>query len=98
MSLHLPADTDLSSPQIKLITEWNEAFLQRNVDMAVKPLHKDFRRVVYPRSMGHPEQNKDEWLEEITGIFGLATGFDVGHIPCYSNFLNLLCRRPSIPL
>ena len=44
MSLRLPADRDLSSPQIKLITEWIQAFQQRNVDMAVKPLHKDFRR------------------------------------------------------
>ena len=87
MPLQLPADTNLSSPQIKLITEWHEAFLQRNVDTAVKPLHKDFRRVVYPRSMGFPEQNKDEWLKELTGILGLATGFDVGHTPCYSNLL-----------
>ena len=69
--------------------------------MAVKPLHKDFRRVVYPRSMGHPEQNKDEWRKELTGTFGLATGFDVGHSPATRTFfpqLNLLCRRPSILL
>ena len=55
--------------------------------MAVKPLHKDFRRVVHPRSMGHPEQDKDEWRKELTGDFGFATGFEVGHTPCYSNFL-----------
>ena len=56
--------------------------------MVMKPLHKDFHRVVYPRSMGHPEQNKSEWFKEITGIFGLATGLDVGHTHCYSNFLS----------
>ena len=86
MPIQLPADTDLNSPQIKLITEWNEGHLQRNVDILVKHAHKDFRRVIYPRSMGYPEQNKEEWLKEIRGIFGFATGLDVGHTPCYSNF------------
>ena len=87
MPIQLPADTDLSSPQIKLITEWNEGFLQRNVDLLVKHMHKDFRRVAYPRSMGIPEQNKEEWLTEITGMLGLATGANVGHTPSYSYFL-----------
>ena len=82
MPTQLPADTDLSSPQIKLITEWNEGHLQRNVDILVKYAHKDFCRVVHPRSMGRPEQNKEEWLKEITGIFGLATEIDVGHTHC----------------
>ena len=87
MPSQLPADTDLSSPQIKLVTDWNEGFLQRNVDILVKHMHKDFRRVIYPRSLGHPEQNREEWLKEITGMLGIATGVDVGHTPCYSYFL-----------
>ena len=82
MSFKLPADTDLSSPQIKLLVEWNEGFQQLNADLLGKLVHKDFRRVVYPRSIGHPEQNKEEWLQEITGIIGFTTGFDVGEIPC----------------
>jgi len=43
--------------------------------------------VVYPRSIAHAEQSKAEWLKEITGLFGFATGFDVGHTPCFSNLL-----------
>src|SRR5258706_11275258 len=85
MPFKLPADTDLNSPQIKLISEWNEGFLQLNVDTLAKHVHKDFRRVVYPRSIGHPEQNKEEWIQEITGVIGFTTGFDVGENPCHSN-------------
>jgi len=81
MATQLPADVNLNSPQITLINEWNEGFKQMDVDILAKCLHKDFRRVVYPRSIGQPEQNKEEWLKEITAIIGFATGFDVGLDP-----------------
>ena len=51
-------------------------------------LSDDFRRFVYPRSLGHPEQTKAEWLKEMGGAAGFATGFDVGHTPCYSSLLS----------
>ena len=57
------------------------------MDLLAKPLHKDFRRVVYPKSIGHPEQNKEDWMKEITALLGFATGFDVRYAPCYSNSL-----------
>ena len=87
MPTTLPADANLNSPQIKLINEWNEGFSALNVDLLVKPLHKDFRRVVYPKSIGNSEQNKDEWIQELTVMFGFATEIDVRYAPCYSNSL-----------
>jgi hypothetical protein len=87
MPFQLPADTDLNSPQIKLINDWNEGFIQMNVDIVGKYLHKDFRRSVYPRSIGQPDQSKEEWLKELSVILGLATEFDVGHTPYYSDLL-----------
>jgi len=87
MSFQLPADTDLSSPQIKLLKDWNEGLVEMNVESIGNHLHKDFHRSVYPRSIGQPEQNKVEWLKELTTIIGFATGFDVGHTPCHSNLL-----------
>ena len=88
MPSRLPAGTNLSSPQIKLITEWDIGFREMNVNRIGKYLHKDFRRTVYPRSIGHPEQGKEEFLQEISGGFAFATGFDVGHTPCYLNALH----------
>ena len=87
MPIQLPADTNLSSPQIQLINEWNEGFSALDVELLAKPLHKDFRRVVYPRSIGDPEQNKEGWIKEITGLLGFATGFDVRYALPYSNSL-----------
>ena len=81
MPVKLPADINLNSPQIKFINEWNEGWATLNVDLLVKPLHKDFRRVVYPRSLGHPEQNKEDWIKEITGVLSFATEFDVRYAP-----------------
>ena len=82
MSFKLPADTNLNSPQIKLLIDWNQGFQQLNADILAKHVHKDFRRVIYPRSIGHPEQNKEQWLQEIKTIIGFTTGFDVSEIPC----------------
>jgi len=51
-----------------------------NVDILAKCLHKDFRRVIYPRSMGLSAQNKEEWVRHITGVMSLATAFEVGYL------------------
>jgi len=85
MPFQLPSDVDISSPQIKLINEWNQGFEEMNLDILRKHLHKDFRRSSYPRSLGLPAQNNEEWLKEIGGVMEFATGYNVGHTACYSN-------------
>ena len=52
-----------------------------------KHMHQDFRRSVHPRSLGQPEQSKEEALKEISGFLSFATGFDVGHTPYYLDLL-----------
>jgi len=79
MPSQLPAGTNLSSPQITLLSNWNDRLTEMNMEIIGKHFHKDFRRPVYPRSLGQPEQNKEEFLEEVSGIFGFATGFNVGY-------------------
>ena len=68
MPLHLPADTDLSSPQIKLIKDWNEGLVEKNAEIVGRYFHKDFHRVVHPRSLGQPNQSREEALKELPGI------------------------------
>jgi hypothetical protein len=87
MPFQLPADTDLSSPQIKLLNDWNEGIREMNVEMLGKTLHKDYRRSVYPRSIGQSEQSKEEWLNELSLMLSVATEFEVGHTPYYSDLL-----------
>ena len=67
-----------NSPQIQLFNELNLGFKERSVDLLGKPLHKDFRRCTYPRSLNQPDQNKDEWLKHFGGIIAVITSFEVG--------------------
>ena len=60
-----------------------------NPDNLAKHVHDDFRRVVHPKSISLPAQNKDEWLKEMRAFLGFATGVEVGHNPCYSSLFTL---------
>jgi hypothetical protein len=69
------------SPQAKLLRECARGFETRDLNLIAKPLHKDFRYVPYPKSLGKPEQTKEEWLEQYAGIIGLwPTDPEVGYI------------------
>jgi len=81
MQFPLPGD----SPQIKLINELFGAVKEKNIDVLKQSFHKDFRRVVYPLSLGLPAQNKDECVKFAAGIMSFATAFEVGDTTCDSN-------------
>jgi hypothetical protein len=87
MPSQLPAGTNLNSPQIKLLNEWNDAFEELNIAAMKKHMHKDFRRSIYPRSLGEPEQTAEEAIKGLSVLLGVITGVDVGHTFCYSNLL-----------
>lgn len=78
MATQLPAGANLDSPQIKLWIEYDRAFKPMNADSLRKCLHKDFRHVPLPRSIGEPERNKEEWVEAMAGFFNSITVFEVG--------------------
>jgi hypothetical protein len=81
------ADPESSdSPQIKLFRECSRAFLTRDSDLLAKTTHKDYRYVNYPRSLGKPEQTKEEFLEHWAEAmsFWIADP-DVGYIGCSSD-------------
>ena len=98
MATQLPAGTNLDSPQIKLWIEFAQAFKPMNVDSLRKCLHKDFRHVSLPRSIGEPERNKEEWVEAMEGFFKSITVFEVGNPKFPFSWLakNPFCSRPSI--
>ena len=68
------------SPQSKLIQEWAQTFRAKDIDRIAKILHKDYRYITYPRSLGRPEQTREEWLEHIAGAFSIRSQEDVGHV------------------
>ena len=76
-----PENSD--SPQVKLFRESALGFETRDLDLLAKTLHNDFRYVAYPKSLGHPDQTKEQWLERCAGIFSVWTvGPKVSYIGC----------------
>jgi hypothetical protein len=82
------------SPQFELLQQCGRGFHTGNPDLIAKALHKDYRYVSYPRSLGRPEQTKEERLEEFVGIISiLVSGAEVSCIGCPSDLL----RREQVP-
>ncbi|KAF9782946.1 hypothetical protein BJ322DRAFT_1022463 [Thelephora terrestris] len=48
------------SPQIELLKSFIEGFKTIDIDRIAKTLHKDHRRITYPKSLGVSEQTKEE--------------------------------------
>lgn len=65
------------SPQINLVNEWYRALKARDLELIKKPLHKDHVRITHPRSLGKPDQGREEWLEEFGASLGFMTDFEV---------------------
>jgi hypothetical protein len=57
------------SPQVRLLHEFDRGFLEKDISILEKPLHKDFRHVVYPKSLGVPVVNREEWLKHMGNVF-----------------------------
>ena len=78
------------SAQSKFVHEWSRGFHENNLDTIVKPLHKDFRYALYPRSLGAPEQNREQFTECMKQMVGAGfVCYDVSDIGCHSNDLRL---------
>ena len=74
------------SPQAKLFHECGWEFHKGDRALVEKTLHKEFRYIPYPRSLGRPEQKKEEFLEYWAGTTSLwATPPEVSYICCSSN-------------
>jgi hypothetical protein len=81
----IPESSD--SPQVKLIREWARGFQMRDLDVVANTLHKDHRYVRYPRSLGKPEETKEEWLARFGKLLSLwrVEGPGVSYIGCSSD-------------
>jgi hypothetical protein len=64
------------SPQVRLMHSLVEGFRNKDMDYVAKLLHKDHRRITYPRSIGKPEQTKEEYLQHTREVVGLWVGCD----------------------
>ena len=79
------------SPQIKIVSEFVRGFKESDTALLAKHLHKDFRRIIHPRSLGVPDLNREEWLENMAGVLSITTELEVSHN------LPVLHSRPPPP-
>ena len=84
--IQFPADLNLDSifPQFKLWAELEQAARPVNVDSLRKYLHKDFRHVILPRSIGEPERNKEQWVAHMAESFSSITMANVSKTRCHN--------------
>ena len=69
------------SAQVQFILhEWIPALENRDLDGVAKLMHKDFRLTTYPKSLGQPEQTREQWLERFAGVFSTLTENKVSRI------------------
>lgn len=81
MVVHLES---YASPQIKLINELDQAWIARNASLLAKCLHKNYRFVTLPQSLGKPSVNRDEWLAIMAGVLSGTIQFEASYTGCYS--------------
>ena len=81
--------SNTDSPQVKLTYEMVRGFESGGVDMFAKHVHKDFRYITYPRSVGKLDQTGEEWLQELAQNWNVLTGKSkASHFGSYSNIFS----------
>ena len=61
------------SPQLELARSFFLGIEKRDINQVEKTLHKDHRRLTHPRSVGKPEQTKEEYLKHNGEVLSLLT-------------------------
>ena len=84
------------SPQVKFFLEWGQIFQTADLNLIAKCLHRDFRCILYPKSLGKPEETREEWLERLAGVLSLWTaGHEVGYLAPWTPLAAAKCLLQS---
>lgn len=79
-----------NSPQMNLVNECDRGMIERDLNLVAKPLHKDFRYVTHPQSLGKPPMNRDEYLAQTAEVLKTSVRYEnVSYTRCH------LIRRPK---
>ena len=68
------------SPQVQLIRSFCEGFKKRDMGHIANCLHKDHRRITYPRSLGKPEQTKEEYIKNTGEVMSLWIDSEASYV------------------
>lgn len=76
---HMSDPTNSDSPQVKLMHEWGQGFVKMKVDLIAGYLHKDYRHITYPQSLGMTGETREEYLKHMEEVIGFWTSNEVSH-------------------
>lgn len=81
--------SNADSPKVELMLKLARAFETKDTGLLAKHVHKDYHRIIYPRSLGIPEQTGEEWLRNSAESMSLWAGDSKARYSgSYSNLLS----------
>lgn len=71
--------SDSESSQVKLMHEWGHGFVKMDVNIVAKHLHKDYRHIRYPKSLGLPDETRAEYLQNMAKVISIWIDNEVNY-------------------
>lgn len=64
---------DTSTPQLKAAQKWIDAYIALDMDVIDNLLPKCYKHQVFPKSIGLPEEMKEEYIQRLGGLVAALT-------------------------
>ena len=68
---------DVSTPQLKVTQKWIDAYVAIDLDKINAVTSKNYKHQTLPKSIGLPEETKEEYTRRLAGMLPLFTKFEV---------------------
>lgn len=81
-----------TTPQLKLVKGWVDAHLALDIDKISAVLSKDYKHQRLPKTTGHLEETREEFVKRLAGSMAAFTEFNVC-VQCSMVSFELLDRR-----
>ena len=67
------ANVDTSTPQLKLVKRWVDAYASRDAGKLAPLLSKNYKHQTFPESIGEPDETREEHLQRFGQLGPLMT-------------------------
>lgn len=68
---------DTSTPQLKLVKKWIDAYLSLDLREMDKVLAKGYKHEALPKTIGLPEETKEEYMKRYGELLPVFTKYNV---------------------
>jgi len=68
---------DASSPQLKVLQKWIDAYVAIDLDEIKAVTSKKYKHQTLPKSIGLPEETKEEYTQRLAVMLPMFTKFEV---------------------